>query len=144
ALYTIGFTRKPLRRFVELVREAGVDLVVDVRLRNTGQLAGWAKRDDLAYILEILGIEYRHRPELAPTPALLTRYRRDHDWVAYEAEFGELMRERGGIAVVGAILAAARRPCLMCSEADPARCHRRLVAEQLAATYRALKVVHLV
>jgi uncharacterized protein (DUF488 family) len=126
-----------------LLREAGVDIVVDVRLRNTGQLAGWAKRDDLAFILETFGIGYSHHPEVAPSDELLDRYRRDHNWARYEAEYPVLIEERGVLSAFGAFVAGYERPCLLCSEHEPTHCHRRLLAERLAATGVALDVVHL-
>src|SRR5690349_15480295 len=86
-LYTIGFTQKSLRQFADLLRGAGVDGVVDIRLNNTSQLAGYAKRDDLAYILELIGIGYVEEKRLAPTADILDRYHRDHDWPAYERAF---------------------------------------------------------
>ena len=91
---TIGFTQKPLRRFVDLLRGAEVDLVVDIRLRNNSQLAGWSKRDDLAFILETFGIGYTHRPELAPSDELFDAYRKNQDWATYELVYPRLLEER--------------------------------------------------
>ena len=95
-LLTIGFTKKPAQRFFDLLRRAGVKRVVDVRLNNSSQLAGFAKRDDLAWFLrEIGGMDYTHVPALAPTQALLSAYRKAKvDWPAYEQRFLDLMRER--------------------------------------------------
>ena len=91
-IYTIGHTKKTLEHFIRLLQKAGVDAVIDVRLRNTSQLAGFAKRDDLAFLLrEGFGIEYEHRAELAPTPAILDAYKTDGDWLAYEADFPVLI-----------------------------------------------------
>lgn len=120
-----------------------MDAVVDVRLRNTGQLAGWSKRDDLAFILEMLGIGYQHRPEVAPTAELLDRYRRDHDWAHYEAEYPRIIAERGVLPEIAAELRQFQRPCLLCSEPEPTRCHRRLLCEQLVALQPDLEVVHI-
>lgn len=142
-LYTIGYTQKPLRRFVQLLQEAQVDAVIDVRLRNTGQLAGWSKRDDLAFILETFGIGYHHRPDVAPTPELLDRYRRDHDWERYEAEYPGIIAQRGVLPDLAALLDQRERPCLLCSEPQPTRCHRRLLCEQLTVLRPNLEVVHL-
>ena len=88
-LHTIGFTKKPAQRFFDLLRSAGVKRVVDVRLNNSSQLAGFAKRDDLAWFLrEIGGMDYTHVPALAPTQALLSAYRKaEVDWPAYEQRF---------------------------------------------------------
>ncbi|MBI3966206.1 MAG: DUF488 domain-containing protein [Chloroflexi bacterium] len=142
-LHTIGFTQKSLRRFVELLRSAGVDAVIDVRLKNTGQLAGWSKRDDLEFILETFGIQYLHRPELAPTAELLGRYRDDGDWDRYEREFPKLIAERDVYESTLALLNGYDRPCFLCSEHEPKRCHRRLLADELQARQPGLQVVHL-
>ena len=94
-IYTIGYTKKTLEHFIRLLQEAGVDAVIDIRLRNTSQLAGFAKRDDLAFLLrEGFGIEYEHRPELAPTLEILKAYKTDGDWAAYEREFLSLLDSR--------------------------------------------------
>ena len=82
-IYTIGFTRKTLQQFIERLREAGVRGVIDIRLRNTSQLAGWSKYPDVAYLLTVgFGISYEHHPEFAPTGELLDMYRKTHDWPA--------------------------------------------------------------
>jgi uncharacterized protein (DUF488 family) len=143
-LFTIGFTRKSLRQFIGLLREARVDGVVDIRLNNTSQLAGYAKRDDLAFILETFGIGYAEEPRLAPTPAILDRYHHDHDWDAYEPAFQALLRERPVSAVLADIAARYTRPCLLCAEPEPDHCHRRLVAEAFVRLRPGLEVRHLV
>jgi uncharacterized protein (DUF488 family) len=143
-LLTIGYTRKSLQRFVELLRGAGVDAVIDTRRHNTSQLAGFAKREDLAYLLrEGFGIGYEHRLELAPTAEILARYRQDRDWPAYVQAFEGLMEETGMAVAARAVLAPYRRPCLLCAEESPERCHRRLLAERLQGLFPGLEVVHL-
>lgn len=143
-LYTIGHTGKSLRQFIGLLRGAEVDVVVDVRLHNTSQLAGYAKRDDLAFILETFGLAYEHVLDLAPTEEMLKRYRASHDWPGYEAAFRRLLAERSPLASAWALLSRYGRPCLLCSEHSPQRCHRRLVAERLAELHAGVKVEHLV
>jgi len=143
-LYTIGHTKKGLERFIRLLQAAGVDAIVDVRLRNTSQLAGFAKRDDLAFLLrEGFNIDYEHRPDLAPTPDILAAYKADGNWLAYKRAFLALLAEREAEAVGREILAAYRRPCLLCAEATPERCHRRLVAEWWADRVPDLEIEHL-
>lgn len=143
-LYTIGFRRKSLEEFITLLQEAGVEAVIDVRLRNTSQLAGYTKRDDLDFLLrEGFGIAYEHHPELAPTPEILDRYRDDGDWPAYVHQFEPLMAEREMERVAGEIFTRYERPCLLCSEIKPDKCHRRLVAEYWQEHMPALRVVHL-
>jgi uncharacterized protein (DUF488 family) len=143
-LYTIGFTQKSLRQFVGMLREAGVDGVVDVRLNNTSQLAGYAKRDDLAFILETFSIGYLEERRLAPTQPLLDAYHRDRDWPAYVAVFEALLAERPLADVLDGIAARFERPCLLCAEPEPEKCHRRLVAEAFARLRPGLEVRHLV
>lgn len=143
-LFTIGFTQKSLRQFMGLLRDAAVDGVVDIRLNNTSQLAGFAKRDDLAFILDTCGIGYCEEKRLAPTPAILDAYHRDHDWNAYEPAFRALLAGRDPAAILSGIEARFERPCLLCAEPEPSRCHRRLVAEAFAALRPNLEVRHLV
>ncbi len=143
ALYTIGFTQKSLRRFVDLLRGAEVDALIDIRLRPASQLSGFARGDDLAFVLEQFGIAYEHHPELAPTAEILDGYRADKQWPRYEERFAALMDARGVDAVGKALLRRYRAPCLLCSEATPERCHRRLIAERWAAQRPGLAVTHL-
>ena len=144
SLYTIGTQRKPLAAFIGQLRDAGVDAVIDIRLRNTSHLAGYTKRDDLAFLLrEGFGIAYEHHPELAPTPEILDAYRADGGWTAYEADFLPLLGERSAEEVGHEILSRYRAPCLLCREPTAARCHRRLVAEYWARHLGGLAVVHL-
>lgn len=142
-LYTIGFTQKPLQHFVELLQGAGVDALIDIRLRNTSQLAGWAKRDDLAYVLHLVQIAYEHQPELAPTAEILDTYRKDHDWPRYVRHFGPLLIERRAVTIGQDLFTRYRAPCLLCSEATAEQCHRRLVAEYWAQHLPNLGIVHL-
>ena len=143
-LLTIGYTRKSLQTFIELLRSAEADAVIDIRRHNTSQLAGFAKRDDLGYLLRAaFGITYEHRPELAPTEEILARYQRDRDWEAYKEAFERLIEERGMETAAREALAPYRRPCLLCAEESPEQCHRRLLAERLQGALPGLEVVHL-
>jgi len=143
-LYTIGYQRKPLATFIGQLREAGVDGVIDVRLRNTSHLAGYTKRDDLAFLLrEGFSIAYEHHPELAPTPEMLDAYQDAGDWTAYVACFVPLLEERAAEEVGREILARYRAPCLLCAEPTAEHCHRRLVAEYWARHLPGLTIVHL-
>ena len=143
-VYTIGTQGRSLEQFITALRQAGVDAVIDVRLRNTSQLAGYSKRDDLAFLLrEGFGIAYEHRPDLAPTDEILDAYHRDRDWPAYEAAFIPLLQERQAERAGAEVMARHRVPCLLCSEAKPDQCHRRLVAEYWATHLPGLEIVHL-
>lgn len=142
-LFTIGFTKKPARKFFELLRKSGAKRIVDIRLNNVSQLAGFAKKDDLAYFLkEICGMDYVHLPELAPTQQILDEYKKHQgDWKTYEASFLELMGQRRiADKVPKEVLADG---CLLCSEDKPMFCHRRLVAEYLKQHWVDVDIVHL-
>ena len=142
-VFTIGFTKKPARHFFELLRESAARRVVDVRLNNVSQLAGFAKKDDLAYFLkEICGMEYAHLPELAPTQVMLDGYKKQRgDWRTYETEFLALMKQRRIEDMVSREVIADS--CLLCSEDKPHHCHRRLVAEYLKEHWGDVDIAHL-
>jgi uncharacterized protein (DUF488 family) len=142
-LFTIGFTKKSARRFFELLRSSGARRIVDVRLNNISQLAGYAKKDDLAYFAkEVCGMDYLHLPALAPTQEMLDRYKKDGgDWQDYERQFLDLMRQRGIEETISK--EAVADGCLLCSEDQPHHCHRRLVAEYLKDRWGDVDIVHL-
>ena len=143
-ILTIGFTHKSAEQFFGALEHAGTRTVVDIRLHNTSQLAGFAKRDDLRFFLDrVAGIGYRHEALLAPTEEILTGYQKKAiTWADYEEQFDALLRER----VVESRLdpAALDDACLLCSEAKPDQCHRRLVAEYLKEHWESVEIVHLV
>jgi uncharacterized protein (DUF488 family) len=142
-IFTIGFTKKSLRDFVETLRRAGVKRVIDVRLRNTSQLAGWSKQPDFAYLLEAgFGIAYEHHPEFAPTDDLLDAYKKDHDWMRYEERFNQLIAERRPEAEARELL-SKDSICLLCTEPQADKCHRRLVAYYLQSLATEFEVKHL-
>jgi uncharacterized protein (DUF488 family) len=142
-LFTIGFTKKSAETFFTRLQRAGVKRLVDVRLNNVSQLAGFTKRDDLKYFLQtICGIEYAHAPELAPTQDILTAYKKENgDWTVYEQRFLDLMNERRIENTVTREF--IDRACLLCSEEKPDHCHRRLVAEYLRQHWKDLQIEHL-
>ena len=142
-LLTIGFTKKTAREFFTRLREAHVRRVVDIRLNNASQLAGFTKKDDLAFFLqEIGGIEYVHRPDLAPTGEILAGYKKKAiGWPEYEMRFNALLAERHIETLVSP--QEMDLACLLCSEPTPAKCHRRLVAEYLHRAWPGVVVTHL-
>jgi uncharacterized protein (DUF488 family) len=142
-LSTIGFTKKSAETFFETLRNSGVKRVVDVRLNNVSQLAGFAKKQDLAYFLEaICDIAYVHQPLLAPTQDMLDDYKKKGgDWRVYEERFLNLMRERRIEHTISPD--SLSDGCLLCSEDKPHFCHRRLVAEYLNDHWGAIEVKHL-
>lgn len=144
--FTIGFTQKSASRFFTLLSDAGVKKLIDVRLNNVSQLAGFAKRDDLKFFLnELCGADYQHLEELAPTKSILDAYKRKQiGWEEYEDRFLNLMEQRNIEKLVTP--AELANSCLLCSEHKPHHCHRRLVVEYLNAHWGNvnLDVVHLV
>lgn len=142
-LFTIGFTKTTAERFFARLKKAGVKKLVDVRLNNVSQLAGFAKKDDLPFFLQVIcGIPYEHRPELAPTQDMLDAYKKQGgDWQDYERRFNALIADRRideripRDALDGA--------CLLCSEDTPEHCHRRLLADYLKHKWEDLEIIHL-
>ena len=141
---TIGFTQTTANGFFERLKAARVRSVIDVRLHNTSQLAGFAKAEDLAYFLQTIGgMTYRHEPLLAPSDDILKAFKKDKgDWRVYEDRFLGLMAERRIESQLKPDLFDGA--CLLCSEATPHHCHRRLVCEYLNGKWNGrLKVRHL-
>ena len=132
---TIGFTHKNAEEFFSRLKKSGVKRVVDVRLNNVSQLAGFSKRDDLKFFLKsILGIEYVHSTILAPTQDILDEYKKNKgDWNVYEHKFLSLMEQRQIEKQVSKDI--VEEACFLCSEDKPHHCHRRLVAEYLKAKW---------
>ena len=143
-LFTIGFTQKSAREFFTNLKDAGVKRVVDVRLNNNSQLAGFSKKEDLAYFLkEVADIDYVHLPELAPTQEMLNAYKKQKgDWGIYERAFLDLMTRREIEKKIQPDM--LQQGCLLCSEHLPHHCHRRLVAEYLNSRWGGIKTQHLV
>jgi uncharacterized protein (DUF488 family) len=143
-IYTIGFTQKTAAQFFGSLRRAGIKRLIDVRLNNTSQLAGFAKRDDLAYFLaEICGAEYHHQPLLSPDKDLLDGYKnKTVAWDEYSARFLALLRERRAETLIDRGLFDVPT-VLLCSEPSADQCHRRLVAEYLAEKWGGARIVHL-
>ena len=142
-LFTIGFTKKNAEKFFGLLRSSGAKRLVDVRLNNVSQLAGFAKKDDLKFFAkEVCGMEYVHLPELAPTQDILDEYKKNKgDWAVYEKKFLDLMRQRQVEKTVSR--EAVAEGCLLCSEDKPHHCHRRLVAEYLREHWGDVDIKHL-
>jgi uncharacterized protein (DUF488 family) len=142
-LFTIGFTHKTAEQFFCLLQAAGVRRVLDTRLNNRSQLAGFTKANDLRFFLKsVADIGYRYAPEMAPTEEMLDRYKkRNGSWSDYENEYLQLLEQRRLYQqITQAELVDA---CLLCSEHEPTHCHRRLAAEYLQRHFADLEIVHL-
>jgi uncharacterized protein (DUF488 family) len=142
-IFTIGFTKKPAEEFFTRLRNPEIRRLIDVRLNNVSQLAGFAKKDDLRFFAKaICGIEYIHLPSLAPTQAMLDSYKKMRgSWSDYEKEFLDLMKQRQIELTVSR--EQLDNGCLLCSEDKPEHCHRRLVADYLREKWHDVDVVHL-
>lgn len=144
-IFTIGFTRTTAEDFFDRLKSHGIERLLDVRLNNRSQLAGFAKRGDLAYFLrELVGADYEQAPMLAPTQDILDDFkkRKEMPWEEYEDRFLALMRER---EIEDRLRPGefSRRTVLLCSEDTPEHCHRRLVAEYLREHWKDVEIIHL-
>ena len=144
-IFTIGFTKTTAADFFGRLKASRIERLLDVRLHNRSQLAGFAKRDDLEYFLrELVGASYEHEPLLAPTEDILDAFKKKGamSWADYEERFMALLRER---RIESALSPEDfdRRTVLLCSEDTPEHCHRRLVAEYLADRWGNIEIVHL-
>ena len=143
-IYTIGFTKKSLEEFINLLKKNKITQLIDTRLSRDYQLSGFAKSRDLKYVLEeILKIKYKVIPEFSPTKELLKTYQKDKDWEKYEKGFMALIKERKLERFKDEVLDGKERVCLLCSEAEADKCHRRLLAEFFSGLGDQIKVVHL-
>ena len=144
-LYTIGFTQKSAEQFFGLIKENGIDIVIDVRLNNTSQLAGFAKEQDLKYFLHALcQCAYRYCAEYAPTKEIMDGFKKNHmPWDTYVVQYTHLMKERGDYTGFVAKFSSYQNICLLCSEATAERCHRRLLAEMIAEGHDEIRILHI-
>ena len=141
-IFTIGFTKTSAEGFFERLKKSGASRLVDVRLNNVSQLAGFAKRDDLRYFTkQLCAIPYVHESTLAPTQQMLDEYKKEKgSWEGYAKKFLELMAQRHIELIDPATVDGG---CLLCSEDRPHHCHRRLVAEYLKLKWGDVDIVHL-
>jgi len=143
-VYTIGFGKKSAKEFFNILRKAHIGKILDIRLNNKSQLAGFSKGRDLKYFCEEChSIKYEHVPLLAPTKELLKKYQKDKDWSYYEGEFSRILEERSIMAIFKKACGNVENVCLLCSEPTTQNCHRRLVAEYIASHMNNVEIVHL-
>ncbi len=142
-IFTIGFAQKSAQQFFEILTKVGVERVIDARLNNVSQLAGFTKKKDLEYFLkEIAQINYIHIPEFSPSKEILAEYKKNGgNWQTYEERFNRLITDRQIEAKFEPSL--LDRGCLLCAEPTPENCHRRLVAEYLQNKWKAVEIKHL-
>ena len=143
-LFTIGVSKKSAESFFALLKENRVEKIIDIRLKNKSQLLGFAKGPDLKYFSEECHhIKYEHLPLFAPTEELLKKYKKDKDWLSYEAEFLKILDSRPIVDGFQKTRKGSKNICLLCSEPKPEKCHRRLVAEYVAILNSKIKIIHL-
>lgn len=143
-LFTIGFTKKSAKQFFELLKENEVKKIVDVRINNTNQLAGFAKYPDLAYFAKsIANIDYVHIVDFAPTKELLSDYQNKKiDWTEYEKIFRQLIEQRE--VAIKYDVNNFNEACFLCSEHLPDKCHRRLLVEYIKKNINNVEICHLI
>ena len=142
-IFTIGYAGKNAREFFSILKQAGIRKVIDVRLYNTSQLAGFTKKADIEYFLRaIVDAEYVHMPIMAPTKQLLNDYKKGLiNWQQYETQFkGVITKRQIEKHLVPQDMDMA---CFLCSEAKSDKCHRRLIAEYLAEHWQNISIHHL-
>lgn len=144
-IYTIGFTQKSAETFFETIKNNNIELLLDIRLNNSSQLAGFAKGRDLSYFLnKICECNYEYGELYAPTKDLLDRYKKEKlSWQEYEREYKEIMINRRAVDVFFEKHSQQNNICLLCSEATADYCHRRIFSELLQERIPHLTVVHL-
>jgi uncharacterized protein (DUF488 family) len=142
-LFTIGFTKKNAKTFFTKLKTVGIQKLIDIRLNNVSQLAGFTKKDDLIYFLrELCDCDYRHEPLLAPTKEILDGYKKKNiGWSEYEIRFRRLLDDREAYKLVSP--GELDKACLLCSEPTPDKCHRRLVAEYLKKYFENIEIIHI-
>ena len=143
-LFTIGFTEKSAEKFFNLLRNNNVKKIVDTRINNVSQLAGFAKGADLKFFAKEIGqMNYEHNIDFAPTKELLSRYRDEEmSWEEYEVEYLNLLDARKIAQKTNVDL--LHENCLLCSEHTPEKCHRRLLAEYLKHARNDMEIIHLI
>ncbi|ETA82004.1 DUF488 domain-containing protein [Youngiibacter fragilis] len=145
-IFTIGSNRKSAETFFELLRNHDVRFLLDIRLRNTSQLAGFAKGDDLRYFTEeLLGIGYRHDVRFAPDEGLFEdRKAKKLSMEQFGLKFRETLGERDMKQVlIDEYAGMMDGICLLCSEEDHRECHRSVVADYIAEIFEGSEVVNL-
>ena len=147
-LYTIGFTKKTAKCFFEVLKKNKIDELVDVRLNNKSQLAGFAKGKDLEYFLDIIcGIKYCYEESFAPTKTLLDDWKKGIiSWDVYEKRYKELLEKRLALNTFKKKYTNKKNICFLCSEATVEHCHRRLLAEYIVENCEPIvdnEIIHL-
>ena len=143
-LFTIGVSKKSAEEFFSALGRHKIEKLIDIRLNNKSQLLGFSKGIDLEYFCKKChDIEYEHMPLFAPTKDILSKYKRDKDWEAYERSYNKLLESRAIIDLFNKAAGKNQNVCLLCSEPKADKCHRRLVADFIARRLNKVKVIHI-
>ena len=131
---TMGFAQKNAKTFFELLKKNKVEALIDIRLNNKSQLAGFTKGNDLEYFLpELCECAYYHEVDFAPTKEILDSYKnKKTTWNEYEKAFIPLIESRKVKTKFDEKYRKYNCVCLLCSEPTPEQCHRRLLAEMIS------------
>ena len=142
-IFTIGYTKKSAREFFRLIKTNEIDVLIDVRLYNNTQLAGFSKGRDLEYFLvELCGCGYVWAKQFAPSSSLFNDYKSgQNDWTGYEVAYQDFLNAHPGLDFFR--LYQGKRICLLCAEETPELCHRRLLAEKIAEEVDGTSITHL-
>lgn len=143
-VYNIGYVHKSAKQFFEEIKEHKMEIVIDIRLSNTSQLAGFTKKNDLAYFLEeICGCAYEHRLDLAPTKEMIDGYKsKSIPREEFERRYCKIVRDRGAISDFADKYGEYERIGLLCSGADITSCHQQLLSTMLAKQISSLTIVN--
>lgn len=145
SIYTIGFTKRKAEEFFSLLKKDDIEIILDIRLNNTSQLAGFTKFPDIRYFLkEICNIEYIHDVKFSPSGEILKRYKnKEIRWEQYIIEFDDLMKERNIEEYILKHYNLDKKICLLCSEYSSKNCHRSLVANRFKDIFKSLDIINL-
>lgn len=143
-LFTIGFTQTSAEEFFESLKKNHIKTLIDVRLNNSSQLAGYAKKNDLKYFLKVIcDVDYIHLLDLAPTKDILDKFKKQKNmsWTEYEKSYLDLINNRKIEKKLSPQL--FENGCLLCSEKKPHHCHRKLLADYLSQKWQNITIKHL-
>ena len=141
-IFTIGFSQKSAEEFFSLLTKNKVKKLIDIRLNNKSQLAGFANAKHLPYFLKLHNIEYEYKPELAPSKELLDGYKKKNiNWNEYIDIYNKLLVDRNVLKKI--FINDFDNAVLLCSEPTADQCHRRLMAEYLKSNFNNINIRHL-
>jgi uncharacterized protein (DUF488 family) len=142
-LFTIGFTKKSAAEFFSILRHYKILVLADVRINNISQLTGFTKKNDLKFFLKLFNIEYEYWQDFVPSKEIRNNWIKNKNWAEYEQQYNELLKERKAVEKLNGRELKSVRIVLLCAEAMPDFCHRRLAAEAIKIRYPEIEIIHL-